>query len=194
MAAEGLYHQDLNQPYPDVDREVTQECSVRGCHRSIEPNGQNKMCDECRSRHRGYATTKRLRRKLEKAALQAMDVTGEAPIVPMDIQFQENVPVPETLPCISPAMLQGDSTESTPVPTIEEVQDASPTRFCSVKGCKAVIPGSYDYKMCPSCRTRYRGYGITKRAKWKNEREAFEKEMTNLRATEDERRIANGDP
>jgi hypothetical protein len=109
-------------------------------------------------------------------------------------QFQENVPVPETLPCISPAMLQSDSTESTPVPTIEEVQDASPTRFCSVKGCKAVIPGSYDYKMCPSCRTRYRGYGITKRAKWKNEREAFEKEMTNLRATEDERRIANGDP
>jgi hypothetical protein len=88
MAAEGLYHQDLNQPYPDVDREVTQECSVRGCHRSIEPNGQNKMCDECRSRHRGYATTKRLRRKLEKAALQAMDVTGEAPIVPMDIQVR----------------------------------------------------------------------------------------------------------
>lgn len=90
MAAEGLYYPELTLPYPDVHQEVdkadSQECSVRGCHRSIESNGQNKMCDECRGRHRGYATTKRLRRKLEKAALQAMGVSGEAPIVPMDIQ------------------------------------------------------------------------------------------------------------
>ncbi|KAF6745719.1 hypothetical protein DFP72DRAFT_924909 [Ephemerocybe angulata] len=48
--------------------------------------------------------------------------------------------------------------------------------------------------MCPSCRTRYRGYGITKRAKWKNEREVFEREMAELRAAEDERRDANGLP
>ena len=88
MAAEGLYHPDLNLSYAEVDREVAQGCSVRGCHRSIEPNSQNKMCDECRSRHRGYATTKRLRRKLEKAALQAVEVTGEAAIVPMDIQVR----------------------------------------------------------------------------------------------------------
>ncbi|KAF9479869.1 hypothetical protein BDN70DRAFT_661639 [Pholiota conissans] len=67
-----------------------------------------------------------------------------------------------------------------------------PDRYCSVKGCKAVIPGSYDYKMCPPCRERYRIYGNTKRAKWKYEREAFEREMSALRVAEDERRKANG--
>lgn len=61
-------------------------------------------------------------------------------------------------------------------------------RFCSVKGCKAIIPGkraicrsilvvlippaSYSFKMCEPCRNRYRGYGTKKRAKWKAEREA----------------------
>ncbi|KAF8957393.1 hypothetical protein BDZ97DRAFT_109410 [Flammula alnicola] len=71
--------------------------------------------------------------------------------------------------------------------------DASaPSRFCSVKGCKAIIPGSYEFKMCPPCRTRYRAYGNTKRAKWKSEREVFEREMTALRAQEDERRKEKG--
>ena len=84
-------------------------------------------------------------------------------------------------------------------------------RFCSVKGCKAVIPGkqtfilfsycrilinenlaSYEYKMCPTCRTRYRTYGNTKRAKWKAERDAFDREMAILRAVEDEKRKAKG--
>ena len=71
------------------------------------------------------------------------------------------------------------------------------TRFCSVKGCKAVIPGnqifilfsyylmlinenqaSDEYKMCPTCRTRYRTYGNTKRVKWKAERDAFDQDVT----------------
>ena len=42
--------------------------------------------------------------------------------------------------------------------------------------------------MCPPCRTRYRTYGTTKRAKWKAEREAFDREMAGLRVAEDERR------
>ncbi|KAF8814247.1 hypothetical protein BYT27DRAFT_6337559 [Phlegmacium glaucopus] len=75
--------------------------------------------------------------------------------------------------------------------TSEEVVDGS-ARFCSVKGCKAVIPVSYEYKMCPPCRTRYRTYGNTKRAKWKAERDAFDREMASLRIVEDERRKANG--
>jgi hypothetical protein len=46
--------------------------------------------------------------------------------------------------------------------------------------------------MCPPCRERYRIYGNTKRAKWKYERETFEREMSTLRAAEDERRKAQG--
>ncbi|KAJ7116825.1 hypothetical protein C8R43DRAFT_1038242 [Mycena crocata] len=70
-------------------------------------------------------------------------------------------------------------------------------RFCSVKGCKAIIQESmedYPYKMCQPCRTRYRLYGITKRAKWKAEREAYDREVEGLRAKEDVRRAANGLP
>ncbi|KAJ7687379.1 hypothetical protein B0H17DRAFT_1070024 [Mycena rosella] len=70
-------------------------------------------------------------------------------------------------------------------------------RFCSVKGCKAIILESmeaYPYKMCQPCRTRYRHYGITKRAKWKAEREAYDKELEGLRAKEDVRRAAAGLP
>lgn len=88
----------------------------------------------------------------------------------------------------------------------DEVEESA--RFCTVKGCKAVISGkpkvsclsyaycdilaSYEYKMCPPCRTRYRTYGNTKRAKWKAERDAFDREMTSLRTVEDERRKAKG--
>ena len=51
---------------------------------------------------------------------------------------------------------------------------------------------SYEYKMCPTCRTRYRTYGNTKRAKWKAERDAFDREMATLRTVEDEKRKAKG--
>ena len=51
---------------------------------------------------------------------------------------------------------------------------------------------SYEYKMCPTCRTRYRTYGNTKRAKWKTERGAFDREMITLRDVEDEKRKAKG--
>ena len=51
---------------------------------------------------------------------------------------------------------------------------------------------SYEFKMCPPCRTRYRTYGNTKRAKWKAERDAFDREMASLRTAEDEKRKAKG--
>jgi hypothetical protein len=47
--------------------------------------------------------------------------------------------------------------------------------------------------MCPPCRVRYRSYGITKRAKWKAEREAFDRELADLRVKEDERRKLAGE-
>lgn len=55
-----------------------------------------------------------------------------------------------------------------------------------------ILAASYEFKMCPQCRVRYRTYGTTKRAKWKHERESFQKEMESLRMIEDERRKAKG--
>ncbi|KAF8872505.1 hypothetical protein BD779DRAFT_334072 [Infundibulicybe gibba] len=46
--------------------------------------------------------------------------------------------------------------------------------------------------MCLACRDRYRVYGTTKRAKWKAERAAFDKELAELRVKEDERRAQAG--
>ncbi|KAF9269006.1 hypothetical protein L218DRAFT_835968, partial [Marasmius fiardii PR-910] len=46
--------------------------------------------------------------------------------------------------------------------------------------------------MCNTCRDRYKNYGVTKRAKWKAERIAFDQELENLRREEDERRAKAG--
>ena len=80
-AAEGLYfpglQQHQQQQHLEYVEETLKECSVRGCRRFLDPNVQNKMCEECRGRHRVYATTKRMRRKKEKAALEGtMGVEG----------------------------------------------------------------------------------------------------------------------
>jgi hypothetical protein len=47
----------------------TRYCSVRGCTSVLPPDYSNKMCEICRGRHRIYASTKRAKRKIEKAAL-----------------------------------------------------------------------------------------------------------------------------
>ncbi|THH09620.1 hypothetical protein EW146_g8635 [Bondarzewia mesenterica] len=67
-----------------------------------------------------------------------------------------------------------------------------PPRYCSIKGCKAIIGGDYFYKMCIPCRNRYRGYGTTKRSKWKREREAALEELAHAREAEDKRRAEAG--
>ncbi|TFY67156.1 hypothetical protein EVG20_g4040 [Dentipellis fragilis] len=48
--------------------------------------------------------------------------------------------------------------------------------------------------MCESCRDRYRGYGNTKRVKWKRERESAMAELDRMRETEDRRRADAGLP
>lgn len=50
------------------------KCSVRGCMTVMPVDNTNKMCEACRQRHRGYATTKRLKRKMEKDALNQQSV------------------------------------------------------------------------------------------------------------------------
>ena len=79
-------------------------------------------------------------------------------------------------------------------PAGTQSSSSSPSRFCSVKGCKAMIPGDYFFKMCEPCRDRYRGYGITKRAKWRAERVAANAELEALRIEEDKRRADEGLP
>lgn len=80
MAAVDLYlplaytpESNLAPPEPSSDPEQQpdlKECSVRGCHQKVPISAHTKMCEGCRGRHRVYATTKRMKRKLEKAKLQ----------------------------------------------------------------------------------------------------------------------------
>jgi len=45
------------------------------------------------------------------------------------------------------------------------------------------ILASYEYKMCPPCRTQYRTqYGNTKQVKWKAERDAFDRGEKEVKA------------
>lgn len=51
------------------DSSPIRRCSVRGCSAVLPPDNAPKMCETCRGRHRIYASTKRAKRKLEKAAV-----------------------------------------------------------------------------------------------------------------------------
>ncbi|KAG7093895.1 hypothetical protein E1B28_007533 [Marasmius oreades] len=247
------------------------------------------MCQSCREKHRRYATTKRAKRKLEKAALQGQTLiafeqisgssllsesTTERSSSPgsqsksatLDVQshsspesatstqtpsvtkpsYSKNsiqppstlLPLPGTtwdISNIDPRMFEAQPGSSelagalTPLPrsTLPQsamtstpqfdfqtptVLSASPEatqdptddtqsagvsssgtrRFCSIKGCKSILAGDYNYKMCNPCRDRYKNYGVTKRAKWKAERIAFDQELENLKRVEDERRAKAG--
>lgn len=83
---------------------------------------------------------------------------------------------------------------SSSVPAKASASSCGSLRLCSVKGCKAVIPDEYFFKICEPCRDRYRGYGTTKRAKWKRDRIAVNAELDTLRQQEDSRRATAGLP
>ena len=68
-----------------------------------------------------------------------------------------------------------------------------PPRFCSIKGCKAVLSGSTFYRMCEPCRNKYRNYGTKKRRKWKDDKEVAVAEFERLQQ-EDVERISQGLP
>lgn len=78
---------------------ATRRCSVKGCPIELPAGSNLKMCDGCRGRHRMYATTKRRRRKMEKAAL----VHGQ--IARMPEPDPRGAPWPDVL---SPPVTQGD--------------------------------------------------------------------------------------
>lgn len=86
--SELLYSQTVNDngghtPNNDGERDHTAStgaavryCSVRGCATVLPFDYSNKMCETCRSRHRTYASTKRAKRKQEKAMLGAQAGTA----------------------------------------------------------------------------------------------------------------------
>jgi hypothetical protein len=52
-------------------------CSVKGCGKDLSPDYPLKMCEACRGRHRKYATTKRAKRKQEKAAVGVQRIAND---------------------------------------------------------------------------------------------------------------------
>ena len=68
------------------------------------------------------------------------------------------------------------------------------TRYCSIKGCKQVLPADHAYKMCQSCRDRYREYGNVKREKWRKNKESALALLEQARQAEEQRRKEAGLP
>lgn len=227
----------LTHPNPSLRR-----CSVKGCAKDLSPDYALKMCEACRGRHRKYATTKRAKRKQEKAAVGTQRIANDDGQIVTWIAQNHHVslgptpedldPVPDlhlsridprlfnptsselagalTLPPLDPSPsndTQDVNDDATPTPTPtqradDDVATPPPTttrssgqsRYCSVKGCRNVIGGDYLFKMCVSCRNRYRGYGLTKRSKSKRGREVAAQELRRVRAEEDVRRAQQGLP
>ncbi|KAJ3473979.1 hypothetical protein NLI96_g12717 [Meripilus lineatus] len=285
-----IHHDSLQDTNHDQGHHLIspiKHCSVRGCTAVLPPEYPLKMCEQCRSRHRIYATTKRAKRKMEKAALGGQTChSGQVVWMPLDAEDQyhpQHIPssshrhdmsvspepqmimtphdqpypyspswsssnvdnvdprlyaanlssselagaltLPPTPPPRDPPEMQllsehyamdlNESYNQSPsssrspasVPTTGEISTKSieeaaaqlgdpslPHRYCSIKGCKAVIPGNSFFKMCEPCRNRYRSYGTTKRAKWRKEKEVVVAELQKLREDEDKRRAENGLP
>ncbi|EKM56959.1 uncharacterized protein PHACADRAFT_194534 [Phanerochaete carnosa HHB-10118-sp] len=69
-----------------------------------------------------------------------------------------------------------------------------PPRFCSIKGCKTVMDGNSLFKMCETCRSKYKTYGNTKRKKWKEEKAKAIAEMERQREEQNRVRAEQGLP
>jgi hypothetical protein len=320
---------------PPTNPVETKTCTVRGCSNEFPAFLRTKMCESCRGKHRIYATTKRAKRRLEKAAingiiLETADQPGQltwsfgsgennlssppenktrakptpttskpaatsltpapnslvdsqptaststSPVHPFPFpppgSFQAQPLVPWDLTNIDPQLFKAQSSSHSselagalgpsPVPpyvhavpthvvtpvnetagaaesqtSVQSVIESTATspsestitavdapvdtstsgthtsngtrRYCTIRGCRVVLAGAiifsvpvallrplyqgdYPFKMCEPCRVRHRQYGITKRAKFRAERAAFDKELADLRAAEDARRKEQG--
>ncbi|KAI0360577.1 hypothetical protein OH77DRAFT_1418542 [Trametes cingulata] len=88
------------QDDPDAKR-----CSVKGCAVLLAPGYPHKMCEECRGRHRIYATTKRAKRKMEKALLNSAQTGQPVVWMPEDdaAQQEREMPPPPSEPVAGPS-------------------------------------------------------------------------------------------
>ncbi|KAI9063536.1 hypothetical protein FKP32DRAFT_1757971 [Trametes sanguinea] len=326
---------DSSQPVQNLAD--AKRCTVKGCTAPLPPGYPHKMCEQCRGRHRIYASTKRAKRKMEKALLNNAQSGQPVVWMPDEDLSQEERDAPQhpadpvagpsrtydapqgpqstedhtqpfdfsqswnpraldprlfsqtselagalTLPHMQPAENQGSqpgyyahsgpqphisqqqqqrqearshppsqpprvqpsdppqqqrqyqshySHQSSPPPppsapeihpilaevletvpnldlttratsgptvpvgaTVPPVDGQLPPRYCSIKGCKTLIPGNSFFKMCEPCRNRYRNYGTTKRKKWRKDKELAVQELQKLREEEDKRRALQGLP
>ncbi|KAL1752004.1 hypothetical protein FB107DRAFT_293508 [Schizophyllum commune] len=147
----------------------------------------------------------------------ASSITAQAAASPIVVHATEAEVHREAAQSAQLQILPSQATSTAPSVPLNTASSSSAVipRFCSVKGCKNILPGGplsfshsrlvthhpltplagdYDFKMCVPCRDKYKKYGETKRAKWKSEREQLEKELAALRAAEDARRRAAGMP
>ncbi|VDC07400.1 unnamed protein product [Peniophora sp. CBMAI 1063] len=229
------------------------KCSVKNCGRELPESHNGKMCDECRGRHRVYASTKRQKRKMEKMAVgltglaaaegavftppesghgrsitQIAHPTPSGPIASASSSAadggessQSDIQTPAGWHAqIDPRLFQsspsgiGNATSSpsphhadhegtpdhderqSPPPDTGEAStsNSAPTRYCSIKGCRQVLPAEHSYKMCQSCRDRYREYGNVKREKWRKNKEAALASLEEARLAEEQRRKDAGLP
>lgn len=65
------HHAQANDEHDHATAGIIHYCSVRGCTTVLSMEYTHKMCESCRGRHRIYASTKRAKRKQEKAMLGA---------------------------------------------------------------------------------------------------------------------------
>ncbi|KAH9835202.1 uncharacterized protein C8Q71DRAFT_108631 [Rhodofomes roseus] len=121
--------------------------------------------------------TRNIARQQEALADAALN-SPYAPLAdnPTSMNLQTGMQLP--LASLSPAIFDRPS---------DGRDESAPPRICSIKGCKAHVPGNSFFKMCEPCRDRYRNYGITKRAKWKQEKEVAVAELQKVHGEEDDR-------
>ena len=86
-----------NQPSDPAASSPARKCSVKNCGKELPESHSGKMCDECRGRHRVYASTKRQKRKMEKMAvgltLQTGVTTGDGAVfMPPDTGHGRSAP------------------------------------------------------------------------------------------------------
>lgn len=95
-------------------------CSVKNCGKELPESHSGKMCDECRGRHRVYASTKRQKRKMEKMTvgltLQSGLVAGDGAVfMPPDpghgrsVSHTARLPPPGPIASTSTSAIDGEA-------------------------------------------------------------------------------------
>jgi hypothetical protein len=151
----------------------SRECSVRGCKSPIAPDATTKMCEACRERHRVYATTKRARRKMEKAYMTAQlggdpvnDHTNGTspphwgtpsnPVVSGSTQLTTWVDM-----AINPSLSPGHSAGPYPPPAVHQPLTGPPSTLAhpsslssELAGALAPLPASSTHQPQPQASTK----------------------------------------
>ncbi|KAH9962265.1 hypothetical protein BC827DRAFT_1199999 [Russula dissimulans] len=167
-----VYRQSPSTLTPTSTPPSLRKCSVKGCAKDLSPDYPLKMCDTCRGRHRKYATTKRAKRKQEKAALGAQRIGNDDGRVVTWMPQDHHVslgPIPEDLDPvqnmhlnqIDPRLFNPTSSElagALTLPPLDSSSDAqdpmpSPVDGASPSPSSCRSPGQSRYCSVKGCRS-----------------------------------------